>query len=133
MLRDPDGATLLGPDEIEGLKFAHVTTRGELGELEQVNITEGLRRLARRRGGDVLAGGFVRLLHKRLFGSGPPFAMAIFGTIARAVPKPGLRSGDIQRSQGSYRPLGIFRMSRIGGAWPRASSHAGLPGPRSEA
>jgi hypothetical protein len=29
----PDGATPLDPDEVEGLKFKHVTTHGELDSL----------------------------------------------------------------------------------------------------
>ena len=65
---EPEGATPLDPDEMGGLKFDHITTRGELDELEQANITEGLRWLSRRRGGDILADDFVRTLHKRLFG-----------------------------------------------------------------
>ena len=65
---EPEGATPLDPDEINGLKFGHITTRGELDELEQANITEGLRWLSRRRGGDILTDEFVRTLHERLFG-----------------------------------------------------------------
>ena len=68
IFEEPEGATPLDPDEINGLKFAHITTRGELDELEQANITEGLRWLSRRRSGDVLTDDFVRALHKRLFG-----------------------------------------------------------------
>lgn len=68
ILEEPDGATPLDPDEIQGLKFSHVSTRGELDELEQVNITQGLQWLGRRRGGDILTDEFVRRLHKRLFG-----------------------------------------------------------------
>jgi len=64
---DPDGATPLGPNEIEGLKHKHVTTRGELDELEQVNIESGLRWLARQRR-DVLTDQFAVTLHQRLFG-----------------------------------------------------------------
>ena len=37
---EPDGATPLDPDEKEGLRFAHITTRGELDQLEQANIVE---------------------------------------------------------------------------------------------
>jgi len=68
MFKEPDGATPLDPDELEGLKFGHITTRGELDELEQANITEGLRWLQRRRSGDILDDVFVRRLHRRLFG-----------------------------------------------------------------
>lgn len=68
MFEEPEGAIPLDPDEIEGLKFTHITTRGELDELEQANITEGLRWLGRRRRGDILTDDFVRTLHRRLFG-----------------------------------------------------------------
>lgn len=37
-LTEPEGATPLDPDECEGLKFRHITTREELDELEQANI-----------------------------------------------------------------------------------------------
>lgn len=65
---EPDGATPLDPDELEGLKFRHVTTRGELNELEQANIEAGLRWLQRRRKRDVLNEEYLRELHRRLFG-----------------------------------------------------------------
>ena len=68
IFEEPDGATPLDPDEIEGLKFDHITTRGELDELEQANIAEGLQWLGRRRRGDVLTDEFVRRLHQQLFG-----------------------------------------------------------------
>ena len=68
MTDDPDGATPLDPDERHGLRFAHVTTRGELDELEQANIEQGLAWIARRRGGSIFDDRFVRTLHKRLFG-----------------------------------------------------------------
>jgi fido (protein-threonine AMPylation protein) len=45
----PDGATPLDPNELGGLRVRHITTRGELDELEQVNIESGLRWLARQR------------------------------------------------------------------------------------
>ena len=63
-----EGATPLDQNEVEGLIFKHITTRGELDELEQANITQGLRWLGRRRNSEVLTDGFVRTLHKRLFG-----------------------------------------------------------------
>lgn len=65
---EPDGATPLDPDEMQGLKFSHVTTRGELDELEQANIEQGLAWISRRRGGSIFDDAFVRTLHKRLFG-----------------------------------------------------------------
>ncbi|MDX5367083.1 MAG: mobile mystery protein B [Alphaproteobacteria bacterium] len=65
---EPDGATPLDPDEREGLRFRHVTTRGELNELEQANIQDGLLWLSRRLTRDVLTEDFLRDLHRRLFG-----------------------------------------------------------------
>jgi Fic-DOC domain mobile mystery protein B len=64
----PEGATPLDPDEMEGLKFKHVTTRGDLDELEQANIETGLIWLSRQRNHDVLTDTFAIKLHKRLFG-----------------------------------------------------------------
>ena len=68
VLAYPDGATPLDPDEMEGLKHRHVTTRGELDELEQSNIQDGLQWLSTARTGHVLSDAFALLLHKRLFG-----------------------------------------------------------------
>lgn len=65
---EPEGATPIDPDELDGLKFKHITTRDELDELEQVNVQEGLRWLRRRRGSDVLHESFIRQSHRRLFG-----------------------------------------------------------------
>lgn len=39
---ESEGATPLDPDEKQGLKFPHITTRGELNELEQANIEQGI-------------------------------------------------------------------------------------------
>jgi Fic-DOC domain mobile mystery protein B len=64
----PEGATPLDPDEMQGLKFRHITTRGELDELEQVNIESGLLWLSRQRQKDVLTDDFAIALHKKLFG-----------------------------------------------------------------
>lgn len=65
---EPEGATPLDPDECEGLRFRHVTTRAQLDALEQSNIVSGLRWLARRRRADVLSETFLRELHRRMFG-----------------------------------------------------------------
>ncbi len=64
----PEGATPLDPDEMEGLRFTHITTKSELDELEQVNIDEGMQWLKRRKKPDVLTEEFACELHKRLFG-----------------------------------------------------------------
>jgi len=62
----PSGATLIDPDEAEGLIPEHVTTRGELDELEEANIQEGLE-WALRRSRDVLSEDFLYALHRRMF------------------------------------------------------------------
>jgi len=68
IFKEPDGATPLDPDEMEGLRFKHIQTRGQLDELEQANIQSGLKWLSKQKAPDVLSEGFVRELHKRLFG-----------------------------------------------------------------
>ncbi len=65
---EPHGATLVDPDEREGLRHPHVTTREELNELEQANIEQALVWLPRRRRFDILTEKSLRLLHKRMFG-----------------------------------------------------------------
>lgn len=50
----PDGASPLDPDEMEGLSYKHITTRGELDELEQANIVEGMQWLKKQKNPDVL-------------------------------------------------------------------------------
>jgi Fic-DOC domain mobile mystery protein B len=64
----PKSATPLDPNERDGLKHKHVTTRGELDELEQANIQTGLQWVSRNRQKDILSDDFLRTLHKRLFG-----------------------------------------------------------------
>jgi len=65
---DSDGTTPLDPDEKEGLKFKHVTTRGELDHLEQANIQSGLQWLENSREKDILTEDYVCKLHRHLFG-----------------------------------------------------------------
>ncbi len=64
----PQGTTPLDPDKMEGLRYRHITTRGELDELEQANIDEGLQWLKRQKNPDVLTEGFVCEVHEKLFG-----------------------------------------------------------------
>jgi len=61
-MKYPEGATPLDPDEMGGLKFKHITTRGELDQLEQGNIQIGLGWLSRIRIKDILSEEFVREL-----------------------------------------------------------------------
>ena len=70
----PPGATPIDPDETDGLLPSHVSTRGELDELEEANIQEGLRwahakALRATRPVDALADSFVYDLHKEMFGA----------------------------------------------------------------
>jgi len=63
-----EGETPLDPDEMDGLRFSHITTRGQLNELEQANIDDGELWLKRQKNLDLLTDQFVRTLHKKLFG-----------------------------------------------------------------
>jgi Fic-DOC domain mobile mystery protein B len=69
LVENPDGGTPLDPDEMNGLKFKHVSTRGELDQLEQASVTDGLAWLAKQKTPDVLSESFICELHSRLFGS----------------------------------------------------------------
>ncbi len=64
----PLGATPLDPDEIQGLKIKHITTRDELNRWEQDNINEALSWLQSRKKSDVLTEKFIKTLHQRMFG-----------------------------------------------------------------
>ena len=67
-MEEPDGATPLDPNELEGLKFPHIQTRGELDQVEQVNIQDGLIWLRKQKKPDVLSEAFIRRLHKEMLG-----------------------------------------------------------------
>ena len=62
----PTGATPIDPDEAEGLIPEHVATRGELDELEEANIQEGLE-WALGSSREVLTEEFLYELHRRMF------------------------------------------------------------------
>lgn len=64
----PAGATPLDPEEADGLKLRHITTRGELDRWEQENIQDAIAWLDRRRKLDVLTEDFICLLHQKMFG-----------------------------------------------------------------
>lgn len=61
-------ATPLDPDEVEGLKLKHITTRRELNRWEQENIQEAFDWLERRRKVPILTESFVCRLHEKMFG-----------------------------------------------------------------
>lgn len=64
----PYGATPLDPDELEGLKFPYIRTRGELNQLEAANITQGFIWLKRKRNPKIFTDDFVCEFHEQLFG-----------------------------------------------------------------
>ena len=60
LMDEPDGVTPLEPDEMVGLKFRHVSTRGRLDHVEQANMESGLQWLSRRKSKDILNEAFER-------------------------------------------------------------------------
>jgi Fic-DOC domain mobile mystery protein B len=65
----PEGATPLDPDEARGLLLSHITGRTELDRWEQENIAEAEAWAFRRTPRDILTEGFIKRLHKRMFGN----------------------------------------------------------------
>ena len=65
---EPDGATPLDPNEMEGLKFKHVTTRRELDHLEQANIQSGMAWMRKNKRINILTESYACELPRRLFG-----------------------------------------------------------------
>lgn len=64
---DDEANTPLTPDERAGLLLTYITTRRELNDAEQANVSDADRwAFARRR--DVLDTAFLQRLHKRMFG-----------------------------------------------------------------
>jgi Fic-DOC domain mobile mystery protein B len=63
----PAGATPLTPEEQDGLKLKHVTTRTELDRWEQENIQEALAWINRRRERQILTENFLCRLHEKMF------------------------------------------------------------------
>jgi Fic-DOC domain mobile mystery protein B len=64
----PEGATPLDPDEARGLLLSHIIIRTELDRWEQENIAEAEAWAFRRTPHDILTDGFIKRLHKRMFG-----------------------------------------------------------------
>ena len=66
---EPGGATPLDPDEAEGLKLSHISTREELNRWEQENINQAYSWCERRRNKkNVVSEEFLTTLHKQMFG-----------------------------------------------------------------
>ncbi|MDX8405780.1 MAG: mobile mystery protein B, partial [Mariprofundus sp.] len=62
-----EGATPLDPDEAEGLRLTHITTREELNLFEAENIRAGMEWAWRSRRKDIVSESFIRRLHKQMF------------------------------------------------------------------
>ena len=69
IMRQQSGTTPLSAEELEGLLHKHVTTHGELNELEQANIDQGLKWQKKQTNPPVLTELFLKNLHKQLFGA----------------------------------------------------------------
>lgn len=65
----PEGATPLDADEAQGLLPSHITNRTELDRWEHENISEAEAWAFRRAPRGILTDGFIRRLHKRMFGT----------------------------------------------------------------
>lgn len=69
-MKYPEGATPLDPDEMDGLRHKHVTTREELDCFEQANIQKGLQWMKRSRQADIIQESYMRELYRQLFWGG---------------------------------------------------------------
>lgn len=63
------GATPLDPDKMEGLLPTHIVNRGQLDELEQVNIAAAQIWLSTARINKINDDGNLRKLHNKMFGN----------------------------------------------------------------
>ncbi len=68
MFNYPEDATPIDEDEKRGLLIPHISTREELNEWEQRNITDAYSWLDRTRQKDILSEEFIRKLHVEMFG-----------------------------------------------------------------
>jgi len=64
----PEDATPLEPEELEGLRPSWISTRSELNQAEQDNIAAGVAWVSRSRRKDLLTEEFIRKLHTKMFG-----------------------------------------------------------------
>jgi Fic-DOC domain mobile mystery protein B len=95
LLREPEDATPLEPQEREGLLQTWITHRRDLNEAEQENIVEGAAWARGRRGVSLermLSEDFMRTLHKRMFGDVWEWA-GTFRTTERNIGVPAYRIG----------------------------------------
>ena len=67
IFKDRDGSTPLESEQLKGIRFPHITTMGELDEVEDENIGRGLDWLNRQKPNDYLSINFLNELHRKLF------------------------------------------------------------------
>jgi Fic-DOC domain mobile mystery protein B len=65
-----DGQTPLNEEEKDGLKIKSITTRGELDELEQLNIEKAIEWILKKKHKQeqILSEEFIKLIHAKMFG-----------------------------------------------------------------
>lgn len=68
LMEYPEGATPLTPEELDGLRLPHISTRSELDRWEQENILEAESWVARLKRRALLEEAFLLELHRRMFG-----------------------------------------------------------------
>jgi fido (protein-threonine AMPylation protein) len=59
--------TTLDPDETEGLKLSHITSRDELNRWEQDNILEAFNWIEKQKPENLITEKFILELHRRMF------------------------------------------------------------------
>ncbi len=67
-LETAEDATILGPDELAGLKLSAIVTQADLNAAEEANILRAMEWARRSRRRDTISRDYVLLLHKRMFG-----------------------------------------------------------------
>ena len=65
--KNDDNKTPLDPNEIDGLKLSHITTRQELDMWEQNNILEAFNWIEQQATENLLAEKFILELHNKMF------------------------------------------------------------------
>ena len=68
MFEYPAGATPLDPDDARALLPSHITTREQLNDWEQLNVTKGELWAFGRDRSEILSTDFIQALHKQMFG-----------------------------------------------------------------
>lgn len=77
----PDDATPLDPDEADGLRPDHISTRRELNAWEQLNIAKGVEWIRNMAIAQILTQATVRELHRRMFSDTWTWAGRFRGTL----------------------------------------------------